>query len=92
MVDEFGPTHFCRKLINLVERTIDHIAAKARIPEITQDKLVSLALGELVRFAVDSSDPVAIPFQTPDKMSANKPSSPTYQCCLHGTLVGLRVR
>jgi hypothetical protein len=58
-----GTAHIRRKLIDLIEATIDDLAAQERIPQITDHEIIRWRFGKWIELEIDSANPETFTFQ-----------------------------
>ena len=68
--------HVGRELVHFVKRTVDHVANEIRIPEVSDDEVVSPGLGMLMKFKIDPTYPELLLLQAFYQVSANETSGP----------------
>jgi hypothetical protein len=73
--DEPRPTHIGRKLIDLIEPTIDHATANRGVSQVAYEKVIGGRRRELGKFQIDPTHPKALASQTLDEMASDKSSS-----------------
>lgn len=88
-IDEFGAPHFRSELVDLIERAVYRVFAKAAVAEVAQDEFVRLGWRELVMVSVDGAHPQTIALQASDEMPADESSRSAHQCRLHRTALGV---
>jgi hypothetical protein len=58
-----GTAHIRRELIDLIEATIDDLAAQQRIPEIADHEIIRGSFGKRIELEIDSANPETFTFQ-----------------------------
>jgi hypothetical protein len=79
-----GAAHVRRKLIHLIEATIDKLAAYELFPQIADGEIIRISLGERIEFEIDSTDPEAFAFQAFHQVATNETARTQNQSCLSG--------
>ena len=70
--DIAGAAHIGGKLVDFIEPPIDRHAAEILLPEVADDKIVSLAVAKFGKFEIDAADPKTLALQTADDMAADE--------------------
>jgi hypothetical protein len=84
--DITSAAHVGGQLIHLVD-AFHNMLDNAGIPEISHDEFVRGRRGVLVPFEIDGAHPIALAFQPPHKMTADKSPGAVYENLLHDLLL-----
>jgi hypothetical protein len=84
--DITSAAHVGGQLIYLID-PFHNLLDDARIPKISHDEFVRGRRGVLVPFEIDGAHPVALVFQPPHQMTADKSPGPVHENLLHHLLL-----
>ena len=79
-----GAAHIRRKLIHLIEATIDELAAYDLFPQIADGEIIRISLGERIELEIDSTYPETFSFQAFHQVATNETARTQDQSCLIG--------
>ena len=78
-------THVSGQLVHLVERPVDDVADKCRIPQVTLEKPVGATGSKGRPDQVDTGNLIALPAEPIGQVRADKSPGPTNQDILHAS-------